>query len=129
MSLNVKELKEFIEDLPDEMEVVIQSIVYGDEEYCSETLDISSTIDDNSGDKLLVLDPKEVSINNVIEDEEALNKKDLATIMGVLIDKSIGIRHMIEIKDYVSKEELESLKRQAKIVDKIANKVSKLINS
>ncbi|KEI95014.1 hypothetical protein N496_18790 (plasmid) [Clostridium botulinum A2B3 87] len=70
MSLNVKELKEFIEDLPDEMEVVIQSIVSGDEEYCSEILDISSTIDDNSGDKLLVLDPKEVSINNVVEDEE-----------------------------------------------------------
>ncbi|NFA59491.1 hypothetical protein K8O96_11960 [Clostridium sporogenes] len=92
-------------------------------------VDVEELIDDNSGDKLLVLDPKEVSINNVVEDEEALNKKDLATIMGALIDKSIGIKHMIEIKDYVSKEELESLKKQSKIVDKIANKVSKLINS
>lgn len=80
MSLNVKELKEFIEDLPDEMEVVIQSIVSGDEEYCSETLDVSSTIDDNSGDKLLVLVPKEVSINNEDKLEDISIEEIIETI-------------------------------------------------
>ncbi|GMM62789.1 hypothetical protein [Clostridium butyricum] len=40
MSLNIKGLKEFIKDLPDEMEVTIESIISGDENYCSETVDI-----------------------------------------------------------------------------------------
>lgn len=61
--------------------------------------------------------------------EISLNEKDLATIMGALIDKSICIKHMIETKGYVCEEELESLKRQSEIVDEIANKVSKLINN
>lgn len=62
MSLKVKELKDFIEDLPDDMEVTIESIVSGDENYCSETEEIYTSIDDNSGDKLLVLVPKEIQV-------------------------------------------------------------------
>lgn len=62
MSLKVKELKEFIEDLPDDMEVVIESIMSGDENYCSETQDIYSSVDWESGDKLLVLVPKEIEV-------------------------------------------------------------------
>ncbi|WP_249167340.1 hypothetical protein [Clostridium butyricum] len=62
MSLNIKGLKEFIKDLPDEMEVTIESIISGDENYCSETVDIYSSIDDNSGDKMLVLVPKDIEV-------------------------------------------------------------------
>ncbi|WP_252251278.1 hypothetical protein [Clostridium sp. VAP52] len=64
MSLNIKELKEFIEDLPNDMEVVIKSIVHEEEEYCSDTQDIYSSIDDNSGENLLVLVPKEIEVTS-----------------------------------------------------------------
>lgn len=68
--MKVKELKEFIEDLDDNIEVVAETIISGDENYCSEINDITYSKDYNSGEELLVLYPKEVSINNVVEDEE-----------------------------------------------------------
>ena len=65
--MKVRELKEFLRDaeVEDDFEIVIQSIVSGEERYCSETIDISSSVDWNSGEKLLVLVPKEVE--NIIE--------------------------------------------------------------
>lgn len=62
MSLNIKGLKEFIKDLPDDMEVTIESIISGEEQYCSETQDMYSSVDDNSGDQMLVLVPKQIQV-------------------------------------------------------------------
>lgn len=70
MGWKVKDLKEFIEELDDDMDVVVESIVSGEERYCSSTADIYSSIDWNSKQKLLVIAPKEVEICNTVEDEE-----------------------------------------------------------
>lgn len=64
MEWNVKDLEEFIKDCSKDMKVVIESIVSGEERYCSDTENIYTSIDDNSGDKSLVLVPKQIEINN-----------------------------------------------------------------
>ncbi|APM39439.1 hypothetical protein [Clostridium kluyveri] len=63
MKWNIRELKEFIKDLDDDTEVVVESIVSGEEKFCSDTEDIYFSEDSNSGDKLLVIVPKEIEIN------------------------------------------------------------------
>ena len=70
MGWKVKDLKEFIEGLDDDMDVVVESIISGEERYCSSTADIYSSVDWNSKEKLLVIVPKEVEICNAVEGEE-----------------------------------------------------------
>lgn len=67
MKWNVKELKDVIKDLDDDVEVVIESIVSGEERYCSDTQDVYFSEDSESGNKLLVFVPKEIEI---IKDDE-----------------------------------------------------------
>ncbi|MCD3276703.1 spore protease YyaC [Clostridium botulinum] len=62
IKLTIKELKDFIQDLNDNTEVVIESIVKGEDLYCSEVQDIYFSENCNSGEKLLILSPKEISI-------------------------------------------------------------------
>ena len=64
MKWNVKELKELIEDLDDDTEIVIESIVSGDERYCLDTTDVYFSEDGETGNKLLVFVPKDIEINN-----------------------------------------------------------------
>lgn len=60
------ELKKYLCEIENEIngdaEVVIQSIISGEERYCSETSDISFEIDYNSNEQYLMLVPKEVEI-------------------------------------------------------------------
>ena len=57
-----------------------------------------------------------------------LNKQELATIMGALMDKNINIHYVIEREEYVCSKELKSLEKQIKITDDLTRKISKLIN-
>jgi hypothetical protein len=68
MEWTIKELKEMIEGLDDDAKVVVESIVNGEEEYCSDTEDIYTSTDDNSGEKLLVIVPKEISVGGFDDD-------------------------------------------------------------
>lgn len=69
MEWTVKELKDFIEDVDNDTKVVIESIVSGEERYCSDTSDIYFSEDSESDDKLLVFVPKEIEVNTSDDDE------------------------------------------------------------
>jgi hypothetical protein len=56
------------------------------------------------------------------------SKEELSLIMSALISKSIGIKYTISEKDYVCEEELNSLTSQTERIDKLALKVSKLLD-
>lgn len=71
MEWTIKELEEFIKDYPKDTKIVIESIVSGEERYCSDTTDIYYSQDDNSGDKLLVFVPKEIELIGFDEDSES----------------------------------------------------------
>lgn len=64
MKWDVKELKEFMKGLDDDVEIVVESIVSGEEKFCSDTEDIYFSEDSETGNKLLVIVPKEIEINN-----------------------------------------------------------------
>ncbi|UZQ49839.1 hypothetical protein [Clostridium kluyveri] len=64
MKWDVKELKEFIKELDDDTEIVVESIVSGEEKFCSDTEDIYFSEDSETGNKLLVIVPKEIEIDN-----------------------------------------------------------------
>jgi hypothetical protein len=63
----IGQLEEFIKEYPKDTKVVIQSIISGEEYYCSDTEDVYYSEDSESHDKLLVFVPKEIEI---IRDEE-----------------------------------------------------------
>lgn len=58
----IAELEEFIKEYPKDTKIVIQSIISGEEHYCSDTTDIYYSEDSESHDKLLVFVPKEIEI-------------------------------------------------------------------
>lgn len=97
MKWNVKELKEFIKDIDDDYEIVIESIISGEEQYCSDTEDIYSSKDSESGNKLLVFVPKEIQVSGFDDDgiedfadylvenaEYAFQHKDRKELISVL---------------------------------------------
>lgn len=63
----IGELEEFIKEYPKDTKVVIQSIISGEERYCSDTTDVYYSEDSESHEKLLVFVPKKIEI---IRDEE-----------------------------------------------------------
>lgn len=61
--------------------------------------------------------------------EPMFDTKELATIMGALIDKTASRKYEIENKKYCCEEELKSLENQVDVLNKLTVKISKIINS
>jgi len=129
MKWNIKELKDFIKDLDDDVEVVIESIISGEERYCSDTEDIYTSTDDNSGDKLLVLVPKDIGINNTELNEDLIPKElraeDWEAIKDAMLESTVSLTSDChEYKDIMSKDSKE---RDMKKADRLIYLVNVLI--
>lgn len=69
MSLSIGELKEVIKDMPNDMFVVVESIISGEEKFSSDVVDYFKTYDNDAESNIFVLKPKEVAVVNDEYDE------------------------------------------------------------
>jgi len=76
--------------------------------------------------RIIIKNTKLIKERDDIMDD--INLKDYYLIMGYLIEKSVQIDTKIKESEYCCIQELDSLKRELKKVNKTADKISQIIN-